>query len=317
MRTLRHISFIITLSFVMVLCLSSPVFAQDNNQKSASELASEITKLQTEIDNLGKDLSNLNTKSDELNKRIKENEESLKIKSAELEVSKNDMGGRARAMYIYGNDSYLDVLFSSKSMGELIQNYQNVLSVVQTDANSIKTIQKEQNEITSQINQLVKDKKEVEKNKEETIAKQKELQDKLKQQQGNLTSYGTLTGGHTTNSSGDRDMICAIVASEGNSTYDSALAVITCVMNRCDTGAWGGKDPISVLTAPGQFAGYLDGPYTRYLNHGYPAHVEQAVSDCLDKGIRNHNCLGFRSYPGWSGGQEINIGGNYYGNPMN
>lgn len=142
MHTLRHISFTIALSFVMVLCLSSPVFGQDNNQKNASELASEITKLQTEIDNLGKELSNLNAKSDELNKRIKENEASLKTKSAELEVSKNDMGGRARAMYIYGNDSYLNLLFSSKTMGELIENSQNVLTVVQTDANSIKSIQK-------------------------------------------------------------------------------------------------------------------------------------------------------------------------------
>ena len=319
MRTLKYTPFIFLVYLLLLICLSSSALAQESNQKDTNQLVSDITNLQSEIDSLGKDLSALNAKSNELNHRIQENEASLQTKAIELEMAKNGMGGRARTLYMYGNDSFVKILFTSETAGDFVQNAQNVLTIVQMDSSSVKAIQTEQKEISDQITQLVKDKEAVEANKKEIEAKRKELQEKTKTQEGNLTAYGsaTTTSGHATSPAGDRDFICAVVASEGNSTYDSALAVISCVMNRCDTGAWGGKDPISVLTAPGQFSGYLDGPYTRFLNHGYPAHVEQAVSDCLDKGIRNHKCLGFRNYSGWSGGQEINIGGNYYGNPMN
>ncbi|MBR0384637.1 MAG: cell wall hydrolase [Eubacteriaceae bacterium] len=318
MRPIKYLSFILTISIIFFVFLSPSILAQENNQKDTSELATNITNLQAEIDSLGKELSELNAKSNELTQRIQQNEASLQSKAVELEMSKNNMGGRVRTMYIYGNDSFISIIFSSESVRDFIENSQNVYNIVKMDADSIKAIQTEQKELSDQITQLVKDKESIEATKTEIAAKRNELQEKTKQQEGNLTTYGSTktTTGNATSPAGDRDFICAVVASEGNSSYDSALAVISCVMNRCDTGAWGGKDPISVLTAPGQFSGYLDGPYTRFLNHGYPAHVEQAVSDCLDKGICNHKCLGFRNYPGWSGGTEINIGGNYYGNSM-
>lgn len=103
------------------------------------------------------------------------------------------------------------------------------------------------------------------------------------------------------------DLICAVVQHEGGASYESALAVMSCVMNRCDSGAWGGTDPVSVLTAPGQFSSYLDGYYTQFLGRT-STEVQRAVIDCMN-GKRSHPYTSFRSYPTWG---STNIGGNWY-----
>lgn len=102
------------------------------------------------------------------------------------------------------------------------------------------------------------------------------------------------------------DLVCAIVEHEAGSTYESALAVMSCVMNRVDAPGYG-SDPVSVLTAPGQFASYLDGYYEQFLGRSSTV-VREAVRDCLN-GKRSHNYLNFRSYQ--TTGSE-KIGGNWY-----
>lgn len=117
------------------------------------------------------------------------------------------------------------------------------------------------------------------------------------------------TGNGTSLSDSDFDLVCAIVEHEGGSNYESALAVMSCVMNRVDSGNWGGSDPVSVLTAPGQFASYLDGYYRQFLGNSSSV-VQQAVRECM-AGKRTHNYTCFRSYQ-TSG--SVNIGGNWYFN---
>ena len=118
------------------------------------------------------------------------------------------------------------------------------------------------------------------------------------------------------------DVIYAVVAQECASSYEGALAVITCVLNRCESPAWqsyGGNDPYKQITHSGQFA-YSESVdpsqhYKQYLGGKVPDYVKQAVDDAINKGIRNHAYTRFRTasdeikkkYPN---GQ--NIGGNWY-----
>ncbi len=104
------------------------------------------------------------------------------------------------------------------------------------------------------------------------------------------------------------DLVCAIVEHEGGSNYTGALAVMSCVMNRVDSPNYP-DDPVSVLTAPGQFASYLDGYYLQFLGKS-SVEVRQAVKDCLN-GKRSHNYLNFRSYRTEN---SVNIGGNWFFN---
>ena len=95
----------------------------------------------------------------------------------------------------------------------------------------------------------------------------------------------------------DIELLCAIVSAESDKTYDDALAVITTILNRCETDNWiqsHGTDPIAQATAPNQFVVYQHGSYKQYMNGNAPETVVQAVKDAL-AGVRNHKYLSFRS----------------------
>ena len=95
----------------------------------------------------------------------------------------------------------------------------------------------------------------------------------------------------------DFDLLCSIVASEGNLSYDESLAVATTVLNRCDNAdfiSMYGRDPIAQITGIDQFASYANGQYKNYLNGKAPTEVVNAVKDAL-AGVRNHNYCSYKA----------------------
>ena len=118
------------------------------------------------------------------------------------------------------------------------------------------------------------------------------------------------SGGKWSYSSSELDLLCAITAQECGSSYNGALAVITCAANRAESSRWKryGSDPLSQYMAPNQFCYSIDSHWKRRLNGNYPSYVKQAVLDALN-GKRNHNYLSFRGY---STAGSVNIGGNWY-----
>ena len=144
----------------------------------------------------------------------------------------------------------------------------------------------------------------------------KKTVNKIVEVRNKVTSRGTVTryGGKWSYSAEELDLLCAITAQECCSSYNGALAVITCAANRAESSRWkhNGTDPLSQYKAKNQFCYSIDNYWKRRLNGNYPAHVKQAVIDCLN-GKRNHNYLSFRS-AGYATG--VNIGGNVYFNAM-
>lgn len=125
-----------------------------------------------------------------------------------------------------------------------------------------------------------------------------------------VTTYGN---GVWSYSAEDMDLLCAITATECGSSYEGALAVITCACNRTESASWGryGSDPLTQYKARGQFCYSINRAWRNKLNGNYASYVEQAVIDALN-GKRNHDYVSFRaSYTGVSGEY---IGGNVYFN---
>ena len=118
------------------------------------------------------------------------------------------------------------------------------------------------------------------------------------------------SGGKWSYSASELDLLCAITAQECGSSYNGALAVISCAANRAESSKWKryGSDPLSQYMAPNQFCYSIDSHWKKRLNGNYPSYVKQAVLDALN-GKRNHNYLSFRGYK-TSG--SVNIGGNWY-----
>ena len=113
----------------------------------------------------------------------------------------------------------------------------------------------------------------------------------------------------------DMELIWAIVAQEDNGSYEGALAVISSAMNRTESAQWSylGNNALSQLTAPGQYCYSNDDYWRERLDGNVPSYVKQAVNDCLNKGIRNHQFTSFRSKKGsQTGNNAVQIGGNWY-----
>ena len=96
----------------------------------------------------------------------------------------------------------------------------------------------------------------------------------------------------------EMEILCATVAQECDSSYEGALAVISCMMNRADMNYGGyGTTAFAQATATGEWAWDMPG-HEDWHDYciarmqggfgGIPDHVRQAVSDCLSGGARNH-----------------------------
>lgn len=94
----------------------------------------------------------------------------------------------------------------------------------------------------------------------------------------------------------DYNLLVAVVASESNVYKDDILAVMSVILNRADAK---NISPIDVITAKGQFSGYLGGHYLKYMNSdgsltSNTSFIQEVVSDALN-GLRNNNYFSFRS----------------------
>lgn len=145
---------------------------------------------------------------------------------------------------------------------------------------------------------------------EEPIDKIIEVRKKTVTNRSTRSSSVTYSNGVWSYSADEFDLLCAITAQECGSSYEGALAVITCACNRAESTKWAknGSDPLSQYKAKGQFCYSIDNHWKRKLNGNYSSAVSQAVSDALN-GKRNHNYLSFRS-AGHASGEYI--GGNVY-----
>ena len=100
------------------------------------------------------------------------------------------------------------------------------------------------------------------------------------------------------------DVVVAVVSGEFDKNLDDALAVVSVILNRCDSDKWrrwAGDSPYKQVIKAGQFEVYFAGMYEKYMPGGSAYGGEkyniarQAVLDGLN-GIRNNKYLGFRAW---------------------
>ena len=118
------------------------------------------------------------------------------------------------------------------------------------------------------------------------------------------------------------DVVVAVVAGEFDKNKDDALAVVSVILNRCDSpkwSSWAGNSPYTQVTRKGQFEVYGKDYYLAYMPNGKQYGSEkynvakQALIDGLN-GIRNNSYLGFRAWHISSYSDKYMVsGGNRYG----
>lgn len=128
----------------LTFSISCPVFASPNslkdNQNALSKAKTDVTSLESNVEKLDSQIESLIQRINNNKKQIKNTQKDIKvaeknIKQAEknIQKEKNLFDERMKAMYINGNEGYLEVILSSKSLSDFISNIETVRTIINYD----------------------------------------------------------------------------------------------------------------------------------------------------------------------------------------
>ena len=145
-----------------------------------------LVRTQQELNNICSNLERLNSNLGNTERRIATIKAQLTTAENELNQIKDQIGGRKGvlderlvAIYKYGYQSFMEVLFTAKNFPELITRFEMVSSFVKGDIQIIKALQSQRALITQKRVEIAKKQKELE-NQKVLYSK---LQDQTKRQQ--------------------------------------------------------------------------------------------------------------------------------------
>ncbi|AGK95270.1 NlpC/P60 family protein [Clostridium pasteurianum] len=131
-------------------------------QKKASDLQHKIETLDNEIQQGMAQIDSLNGKISNTEADIKVSQDKIKRSEENIKVEQNKYNETIRAMYINGNNSYLDAVLQSKGLSDFISRVDNIKTVASyndriiTDLNSRKQeIQKKKDVLDGEKQKLV------------------------------------------------------------------------------------------------------------------------------------------------------------------
>lgn len=131
-------------------------------QKKASDLQHKIETLDNEIQQGMAQIDSLNGKISNTEADIKVSQDKIKRSEENIKIEQSKYNETIRAMYINGNDSYLDALLQSKGLSDFISRVDNIKTVASyndriiTDLNSRKQeIQKKKDVLDGEKQKLV------------------------------------------------------------------------------------------------------------------------------------------------------------------
>lgn len=131
-----------------------------------------LNRSQKELDKISSNLERLNSRIGSTEKNIEfikykmhNTEGELKRLESEIIKQQEVLSERILAIYKYGYQSYLEVLFEAKDFGEFITRFGMVKRFVMTDIHNINTLRDQQNLIIQKKEEIAQQKLELEKQK--------------------------------------------------------------------------------------------------------------------------------------------------------
>ncbi len=136
-------------------------------------------QLNQEIESLAGDIDNLNSDIYRLETQIAENE--AKIEAISEDIEKNDelLKTRLRVMYEQGATSYMDILFSSKSLSDVLLRYEMVTQLYNHDMALIEDLSGKKTESENAKKQIESDKQLIVSQRDTLVSKKSEFDSKV------------------------------------------------------------------------------------------------------------------------------------------
>jgi septal ring factor EnvC (AmiA/AmiB activator) len=159
-------------------------FQVDMTQNTIDGIAAEAEKVNEEIDRISGVIDEINTEIAELEARIEQTQQELQIAEAKKAEQEDEMGDRVRTLYMYGNDSILEFLFSATDFSDFITKLDMSRYIVSADKEILQALNETQLEIDDKKASIEADRlKTVEKRSEQEVALEEQESVKAQKEQ--------------------------------------------------------------------------------------------------------------------------------------
>jgi peptidoglycan hydrolase CwlO-like protein len=161
----RMLSLLVAMGIIMsvsVPSLAQPLKEQLNDQKeqllkkqsSYTQLQMDFEKLEISIEMLDADIENIYIAIDKAKYEIKDTEKKIEQTAKDIVIAENNIkdeealfNQRMRVMFMNGADSYLEILFDSQGIEDLISRVENIKKIVEYDNKVIRELSHKKKDI--------------------------------------------------------------------------------------------------------------------------------------------------------------------------
>ena len=261
------------ISLLLVFTLVSGMFVQtyateiDDTKKKAEELESKKKAAENEKTSLADQLKKLTGEMEETKKKISAKEDEITNKEEELILAKADeneqyesMKKRIRYMYENGNTGFVEILCSSKSIGELLNNAEYISRISGYDRNMLVEFQKVVTNVENQEAELKKEYKELQTMQDNLITKQDSVNELIKNKQSEIQSL-TSELGDTKNKLAQLEAAAAEAERKQKEAAAAKEAQAAAKKNTSSSGSSAGSAGASVVSGNGTFTHPCPGGY--------------------------------------------------------
>lgn len=148
------------------------------------------------VEQIDANISSLNQEMDSLNEQISQKESEIAVTQEELEAAREVEEGqyesmklRIKYMYEKGDTSYLDLLFESQSLSQMMNRAEYITQIAEYDRNKLQEYVKTKEEIAGKEARLETEHEELVALQESTRAKQAAAQQLFEEKQAELKNY--------------------------------------------------------------------------------------------------------------------------------
>ena len=176
---------------IAVCSVSTIVYAED----SVDKLEQKTSSLQDKLDSLNAELSGLSSEITELASKIEDTDASVQKAELDLVAAKvneemqyDAMKKRIKYMYETGNRSLVQMIFSSQSMGEFLNNTEFVRNVTEYDREMLQELEQIHNDIAKKEQDLKEERASLEDMRSQLDSRQASLNAAISSTSGELTA---------------------------------------------------------------------------------------------------------------------------------
>lgn len=156
----------------------------DMKQNTAEGIENEINKAEEKIKTITDKVNAFDGQISEINTNLEAKNQQLAGTQAKQAEQEKDLEERLRVMYMFGNEGYASVLFSSTSFTDFIAKADMIRLIAQADRNAVNALETTAKQVKTQQEEIKADKEQLESLKQEqeiALASQNDIREQEKQ----------------------------------------------------------------------------------------------------------------------------------------